>query len=351
MARLTPTRFLEIAKRFAQLEMALLGDVCLDRYFEIDPARREVSIETGLEVRNVERVRCQPGAAGTILNNLAALGVGVLLPVGCCGEDGEGFELRRALAMRPGVRLDHFFGTPERTTFTYTKPLLMHPGRPPEELNRIDQKNWTPTPAGVESRLRSSVRALADRAHAWIVMDQVDVPETGVVTRGVLEEVGRLARERPSRFIVADSRRGLAGFPPLSFKMNASELARLLGVGPLESVDAIGREAARLASKNGRVVFVTLAERGMVGAAPDGKWEHVPSHPIRGAIDIVGAGDAVTANLTASVAAGATLREAMEVAQAAASIVIHQLGTTGTASPSQIAALLSASSNCNKEHP
>ncbi len=46
---------------------------------------------------------------------------------------------------------------------------------------------------------------------------------------------------------------------------------------------------------------------------------------------MVGAGDAVTANLTAARAAGADLREAITLANAAASIVIHQCGTTGTA--------------------
>jgi bifunctional ADP-heptose synthase (sugar kinase/adenylyltransferase) len=61
---------------------------------------------------------------------------------------------------------------------------------------------------------------------------------------------------------------------------------------------------------------------------------------LRGPIDIVGAGDSVTANLTAALAAGATLRESIELANAAASVVIHQLGTTGTASVTQIRELL-----------
>lgn len=74
----------------------------------------------------------------------------------------------------------------------------------------------------------------------------------------------------------------------------------------------------------------------MVGALPDGATEHVPAWPVQGEIDVVGAGDAVTANLTAALAADATLREALELANAAASIVIHQLGTTGSASPAQL---------------
>ena len=54
----------------------MVGDFFLDRYLLIDPAKAETSIETGLPVYNVVEVRAQPGAAGTILNNLVALGVG-----------------------------------------------------------------------------------------------------------------------------------------------------------------------------------------------------------------------------------------------------------------------------------
>ena len=42
---------------------------------------------------------------------------------------------------------------------------------------------------------------------------------------------------------------------------------------------------------------------------------------------------------SAALAAGATLPESLALANAAASIVIHQLGTTGTASVAQLAEL------------
>src|SRR2546426_10231094 len=98
-------RFEKITNRYAHLRIAIVADFCLDRYLEIDPGKREISIETGLPVHNVVQVRSQPGAAGTILNNLVALGIQRLVPVGFCGADGEGYELRRALASRPGVDL------------------------------------------------------------------------------------------------------------------------------------------------------------------------------------------------------------------------------------------------------
>jgi rfaE bifunctional protein kinase chain/domain len=333
---MNPERLQSITDRYRSLRIAIVGDFCLDRYLEIDPSRQELSLETKLPVYNVENVRSQPGAAGTILNNLVALGVQEIYPLGFAGEDGEGFELTRSLAAKPGVRLDYFLQTGLRRTFTYTKPLLVEHGKPPVELNRLDFKNWSPTPASVSERLCQSLVALAGAVDAFILLDQVDVTDTGVVTREVLKEVGRLAKERPRLFMIADSRRSLKDFPPLSFKMNRAEFKTLTGMADQGGLAAMKVSAVNLAQRNGRHVFVTLAEEGILGASPDGQALHVPALPLRGEIDIVGAGDAVTANLTAALSSGATLAEALELAMLAASIVVHQLGTTGTASVSQI---------------
>jgi len=333
-------RFAEITGRYPALRLALVGDFCLDRYLEIDPARAETSIETGLPVHNVVRVRSQPGGAGTILNNLSALGVGELFPVGFRGDDGEGYELQQALSRMPGVNSEAFIRTPLRRTFTYCKPLLVAPDRPPAELNRLDSKNWSPTPAQVEGALISRLQELSQHLRAFILLDQVDVPETGVLTKRVLAEFGENVREHPQMLVVGDSRRGVRGWPPITSKMNLAELCALTGLASDASLTAIKETARAMAQRNGRMVFITLSERGILGAAPSGDVEHVPCHPLRGPIDIVGAGDAVTANLTAALAAGARLREAIELANAAASVVIHQLGTTGTASVPQIRALL-----------
>ena len=133
---MSPDRFQEITGKYASLRIGVVGDFCLDRYLEIDPAKQETSIETGLPVHNVVNVRSQPGAAGTILNNLVALGIGEIYPVGFAGEDGEGFELRSSLRNQRGVRLDHFWKTDQRRTFTYCKPLIVEAGKAPLELNR-----------------------------------------------------------------------------------------------------------------------------------------------------------------------------------------------------------------------
>jgi hypothetical protein len=99
---------------------------CLDRYLEIDPPA-EISIETGLPVHNVVHVRSQLGAAGTILNNLVALGVGGFIPSGSVARR-EGFICAVHLAAGQGEELD------------YSKPIsanvypLQAAGRHPDRL-------------------------------------------------------------------------------------------------------------------------------------------------------------------------------------------------------------------------
>jgi rfaE bifunctional protein kinase chain/domain len=333
-------RFQVIAEKYRDLRVVVAGDFCLDRYLEIDPAREEISIETGLPAHNVVAVRSQPGGAGTILNNLAALGLGKVYPVGFTGEDGEGFELWQALETLKGVETHNFIRAKERRTFTYTKPLVISPGKLPVELNRLDIKNWTPTPAVIVEKIIGALRKLAGEVDAIILMDQVDVAETGVITTKVLKAVGEIAEQQPDLQILADSRRGLKGYPPVCLKMNRAELSALTGAAGQLELEEIKRAAGSLARRQGRNCFVTLAGRGILGASADGTVEHVPALPVRGEIDVVGAGDAVTANLAAALGAGATLRESLEIASAAASVVIHQLGTTGTASIGEIRDLL-----------
>jgi bifunctional ADP-heptose synthase (sugar kinase/adenylyltransferase) len=168
----------------------------------------------------------------------------------------------------------------------------------------------------------------------------VDLPETGVVTNSVLGAIRALAEARSELPIIADSRRGLRGYPPVIFKMNASELLTLMAAKHSLSIEDIGAAATQLARQNGRIVFVSMAERGLLGATPDGVLRHVPALPVRGEIDVVGAGDAVSANLASALAAGASVSDALELANVAASVVIHKLGTTGTATVKELGSLI-----------
>src|SRR5712692_7957412 len=92
-----------ILKRIPSLTIGVLGDLFLDRYLDIDATLTEPSIETGLDAYQVVRVRSYPGAAGTVINNLVALGVQQIHALSVIGDDGEGYELLQALAKQERV--------------------------------------------------------------------------------------------------------------------------------------------------------------------------------------------------------------------------------------------------------
>src|SRR5262249_59597111 len=130
------------------------------------------SLETGLDAYQVVRVRSSPGAAGTVTNNLVALGVGQVCPVSLAGQDGEGYELRRALDDLGVVNCRWLYATGGCRTPTYTKPLLHEEGRPPRELNRLDIKNRTPLPEELEKVLLRALDEAWAPLDALVVLDQ-----------------------------------------------------------------------------------------------------------------------------------------------------------------------------------
>ena len=335
------SRFKEITEHYSQLSVAVIGDYCLDRYLEIDPSRTEVSIETGLEVFNITNVRSQPGGCGTVLNNLIALGCCNLFPVGFVGQDGEGYELLRSLNTNESVNLKYFLQTSERRTFTYCKPLVMDDIRAPRELNRFDSKNWTNTPEVVQNQLAESIIKLSTQVDVMVLLGQVDQVETGVLCSRVLEALHQVREEHPELLIIADSRCGFAHFPNVCLKMNRAEFLSMINASEDMQIPELMREISNLSNQKGQGVFVSLSEDGIAGAFPDVAAQHVAGLSCSGdEIDVVGAGDAVMANLALALASNASNVEAMRIAMAVASIVVRQLGTTGVATINGIATLL-----------
>src|SRR5689334_2646401 len=98
---LSQSRLEALLQAFPRLRLGLVGDLFLDRYLDLAPGVVEMSIETGLEAYQIPKIRNFPGAMGTVLNNLAALGLGSLVPVTVIGDDGQAFDLLKELRRLP----------------------------------------------------------------------------------------------------------------------------------------------------------------------------------------------------------------------------------------------------------
>jgi bifunctional ADP-heptose synthase (sugar kinase/adenylyltransferase) len=321
----------QILEKIPSLTIGVLGDLFLDRYLDIDARLTEPSLETGLDAYQVVRVRSCPGAAGTVISNLAALGVGRIVPIAIIGDDGEGYELRRALGQLPAVTSDGIFSCPDRRTPTYTKPMLSAPDATPRELNRLDIKNWTMLPSAAEEQILSTLADVWPSLDGLIVLDQVSEPDCGVVTERVRRQLEEMGTKDSKRFILADSRERIELFRAVSLKPNASECC-----GAVIEADA-PTAALALARTCGRPVFCTWGAKGILLAEPEqASADLIAGYPVTGPIDPVGAGDSTSAGIVCARACGASLHEAAAFGNLVASITIQQLGVTGTATPDQV---------------
>lgn len=328
-------RLLALLRAIRGRRILVAGDYFLDKYLVIDPRLQERSLETGRPAHQVVNIRLAPGGAGTVASNLAALGA-LPLPLGLVGNDGEGWELIEGLRTR-GIASDWLLRSDRHRTGTYVKPMrkLRH-GEGEVETERLDLRRREPIEPQTERRLVSALREASRGVDAIIVVDAVP-DDSGVITARLRNEIARLGKQK---LILIDSRRHIGAFRNAVVKPNLREAAAAVGRRRPARAGArwVNEVASALYAQTNRPLFVTAEAQGIYFF--DGRrTQQVAALPPRGPIDVVGAGDCVAASLCAALAAGASLGESAEFANLAASVTIHKLGTTGTASPREIVSL------------
>jgi len=336
---ITRKKLQDIIRIHKNLHIGIVGDFFLDAYFDCNPLLDEKSLETGKTCYQVVRTRRYAGAAGTVAANLKAMGIGKVDIVGFCGDDGEGYELRRAM-VKLNLILEGFFSCPDRFTPTYGKPCYIDSaGKDPSaisELERLDIKNRKSTPISLQKKMMAYIRNRLEIWDGLVIVDQVSTPNCGVLTSRLRKFLIAESRCRPDLPFLVDSREHIHLFKDMILKPNQFEAARaVIGVRRKPSLKASTEHAQTLSSKACGPVFLTLAEKGML-VAYGSRVNHARGFPVDGLTDPVGAGDSASAALVASLSAGTSLLEAADIANIVASITVRQLGTTGTARPAQI---------------
>ncbi len=311
------------------MKVLVIGDVCLDRWCTYDPSAAEPSRETGIPRTAVVSTEVTPGAAGTVANNLAALGVGQLAVLGVAGDDGFGYELVRALEGR-GVGTGLLVRSARVPTFTYTKLINRDTGE--EDRPRVDFIHTEPLPADLDRALGELFLREAAAFDALIVSDQAETSAGGVVTPALCGHICDFACRHPAKPVLVDSRKRIELYRDVIAKPNEDEAREACTRAGLVADDY---PALRKVIGD-RPMFVTLGPEGALALTNDGVT-HVPGARIARPVDICGAGDSFSAGTAVALAAGADAVEAARFGNLAASITIMKRGT-GTASPEEIRA-------------
>lgn len=317
--------------------MAVFGDFALDAYWVLGEGPTDVSVETGLAVREVERHWYGPGGAANVAANVAALGAREVVAVGMVGDDPFGRELRSELAGR-GVdvaALRPRAEQPDWMTQTFAKPRCG--GR---ELARFDFGNRNVLAEAAMGALLEDLEGAADRCDVVILNQQVPA---GVSPPAMIERLNELVARRPDRLFVADSRHRPRAYRGVVLKINDLEVMRCSGAPARRPVplEVLADHARELAAALDRPMLVTRGEWGIL-VVDGGEVAVVPGVPTSGPVDPVGAGDTVVAAAAAAFAVGADPLQAALLANAAAAVTVTKLETTGTACPEEILALCAA---------
>jgi sugar/nucleoside kinase (ribokinase family) len=192
-------------------------------------------------------------------------------------------------------------------------------------------------PASIAAELTAKLEALLGSLDAVVIMDQVEQENCGVVSAAFRDVLNSLAAQYPSVIFWADSRRFIRHFRGMVIKPNQFEAVGKEHPLPGDEVplDELKAALARLRIETGTTVFVTRGEQGMLVSDPEVAL--VSGVQVPGPLDPTGAGDSVTAGAILTLASGGTPVEAALIGNLVASITVQQLGTTGTASPDQVA--------------
>ncbi len=327
-------RLVQLLNQFNKLRITVIGDLFLDRWYEIDERLNSLSIETNLTVYHVTHKRSAPGAAGTVLNNLSGMDVGTMRVISMVGDDGDGWEMLKCLKDHR-VGTDAVISSAEIVTPSYIKPLF------PAEGNRFDIENLEHTPKAIEDLLIQYIQAELVNADALIVMDQVAIPNTGVMTERVRTFLCQLARASPSKLIVADSRINIDQYTDVVVKCNNFEAASIAGYAGEKDEFNLAEVFAsidKIRRYTGKPVVVTCNKHG-IAIVENGEYKLLPAVTHDCPIDICGAGDACTAGFVSTLAAGGSYAEAAFIGNLSSGVTVRQIGCTGTATQKAMMAL------------
>jgi len=334
----------KIVKKLRGCRVGVLGDLMLDRYVWGTATR--LSPEAAVPVVDFVEETPVLGGAGNVAANLAALGAQVSM-FGVTGKDEQAQALLACLR-KSAIASNGVLAEARRKTTVKTRIIARH-----QQIVRVDRETRAALSSDLAGQLARRVAAALPKLDALLISDY----DKGVISDDLADRVlqaahkagvpvfvkpktSRLYAYRGARAIVCNRKE--AGFfatraleTPEALEQGGRDLLAKFGCAAM--VITLGEHGIRVFEDDRSDSFsvratgreVTYARVGLPGVERDATGRQV--------FDVTGAGDTVVATLALAVAAGAALRDAAVLANAAAGVVVGKLGTA-TCSPAELAA-------------
>lgn len=296
-----------ITEQFRQARVLVVGDVMLDRYWFGDTHR--ISPEAPVPVAKIERTENRAGGAANVARNIAALG-GQAILLSVTGNDEAAQELEK-LMQQDQVKA-HLFRDDSISTTIKLRVIARN-----QQLIRLD----------FEDRPHHEILQQATAAFRQ-QLSECDVVLLSDYGKGGLTHVTDMieAANEANKPVLIDPKgsdylryRGATMITP-----NRAELREV--VGSWHDEDSLQQKAQDLRRRLSlQSLLLTRSEEGL-SLFQENQILHHPT-AAREVYDVSGAGDTVIASMALSLAAGFSENEAMQIANAAAGVVVAKVGT------------------------
>ncbi|KMO85932.1 ADP-heptose synthase [Megasphaera cerevisiae DSM 20462] len=298
------------------LRIAVIGDVMVDRY--VFGRVERISPEAPVPVNKVDHISSVLGGAANVASNLAHLDCQVYL-AGLVGDDDNAALLLRLLQEA------HIDGTgliARKGHATTTKMRILGAR---QQMVRLDFEESTAFSVPEEERLAAWLeQRIADGLDGIILSDY----KKGVLTDTVSRQVIEAARRAGVPVLVDPKGSDWTKYNGADFVTpNIKELSDCAGYTIANEGSAVVAAARSLHEMyDFGHLMVTRSEKGITVIGRDGKVWNNPA-TAQEVFDVSGAGDTVAAAFLSAIAGHLSIRMGLQIANAAAGIVVAKVGT------------------------
>jgi rfaE bifunctional protein kinase chain/domain len=291
-------------------KIAVIGDLICDKY--IFGSVERISPEAPVPVVRVEKERYYLGGASNVAINLKNIGCSVYL-FGVIGKDRCGEKLL-GMIRENNIDTSNIISLDDRPTTSKTR-VIAHSQQivrfDKEETIRIEKKH-----------LKDMIKKIKEYSVDAVIVSDYG---KGVVSEYLIDEVNLL----DGVFISVDPKVNNANMYKNVdiITPNTKEAQQMSQIEINSFKNGVELAAKKILSQsNAKYLLITQGEKGMTLFNKEGVVYHQPSKA-KEVYDVTGAGDTVIATLTAAVASGFNIKNAVAISNAAASVVVGKMGT------------------------
>ncbi|MEI7590148.1 MAG: D-glycero-beta-D-manno-heptose-7-phosphate kinase [Deltaproteobacteria bacterium] len=319
---ITQKRLKKILTNFPQARVLVVGDIILDHFIKGTVSR--ISPEAPVPVVNVANESFLLGGSANVINNIVSAG-GKVFCSGVIGNDEMGKKIIEELRSK-GIDTSGIVKEKQRQTTVKSRIIANR-----QQVVRFDKEDkHALAPRSIENIIKY-IQSISYKLDAIVISDY----GKGVITEELLLGIKQNISGKNIPVCIDPKKSNFAfyeGFDIIT--PNTLEAIAAAGINTRDSYDIVQVGRSLLASYDFKALLITRSDEGMslFEKKPNKSHSHFPTQA-REVFDVTGAGDTVIAILALSLASGATLHEAVMLANYAAGIVV---GKTGTATASLI---------------